>query len=144
MVKESGYLPIRSLIPFVQDASYLVTVPLVVPEVPFLKRDPVVAYMVDLFTKPCPFQADVVIDIEPYLDTIVSMLVCHRSQVFEFLPFNQRMGQQVPDDADAKIEWLRNVFVGHIAERADRFRSELVRHYGEQQGRQALADPSAD
>ena len=38
----------------VQDASYMVTVPLVVPDVPILARDPVVAYMPDLFTRPYP------------------------------------------------------------------------------------------
>ncbi|HUG90842.1 MAG TPA: PIG-L family deacetylase, partial [Planctomycetaceae bacterium] len=35
----------------VQDASYMVTVPPVVPHVPALRRDPVVAYMSDLFTR---------------------------------------------------------------------------------------------
>ncbi len=35
----------------VQDASYLVTVPKIAPEVPALARDPVVAYMPDLFTR---------------------------------------------------------------------------------------------
>ena len=38
----------------VQDASYLVTVPRIAPEAPALRRDPVVASMVDLFTRPCP------------------------------------------------------------------------------------------
>ena len=36
----------------VQDASFLVRVPRIVPEVPVLQRDPVVAFMSDLFTKP--------------------------------------------------------------------------------------------
>ncbi len=36
----------------VQDASYMVTVPHVCPEVPALRRDPVVAYVSDVFTRP--------------------------------------------------------------------------------------------
>src|SRR5262249_32670776 len=42
----------------VQDAAYMVTVPAVVPEVPHLRRDPVIAYLPDDFQKPYPFQPD--------------------------------------------------------------------------------------
>jgi N-acetylglucosamine malate deacetylase 1 len=42
----------------VQDASFLVRVPLVVPETPVLQYDPVVSFMADLFTKPNPLAAD--------------------------------------------------------------------------------------
>ncbi|HID77092.1 MAG TPA: PIG-L family deacetylase, partial [Planctomycetaceae bacterium] len=45
----------------VQDATYLVTVPNVLPDTPALRRDPVVAYMADLFTTPCPLRPDVVL-----------------------------------------------------------------------------------
>ena len=38
----------------VQDASFLVRVPLIVPEVPALPKDPVMAFLPDLFTKPNP------------------------------------------------------------------------------------------
>ena len=67
----------------VQDASYLVTVPNVLRDTPALRRDPVVAYMPDLFTKPCPMTADIVLDVTERVDTIVAMLACQRSQVFE-------------------------------------------------------------
>ena len=50
----------------VQDASYMVTVPLVLPATPHLRRDPVVAYMVDLFTKPCRFEPHALLDIETH------------------------------------------------------------------------------
>ena len=41
----------------------MVTVPLVAPDVPALAKDPVVAYMPDLFTRPYPLVPDVAIDI---------------------------------------------------------------------------------
>ncbi len=47
----------------VQDASYMVTVPLVAPDTPALKKDPIVAYLPDLFTRPYPLVVDVVFDI---------------------------------------------------------------------------------
>ncbi|MEQ8787285.1 MAG: PIG-L deacetylase family protein [Pirellulaceae bacterium] len=115
----------------VQDASYMVTVPLVEPDVPSLRRDPVVAYMPDLFTRPCPLRADVVLDIEPYFDAIVNMLACHRSQVFEFLPYNERIDDQVPSSAPEQLAWLRQWVRSHLAPRADRFDEALTAAYGE-------------
>lgn len=118
----------------VQDASFLVTVPLVAPEVPALRRDPVVAYMCDPFTRPCPFRADVVLDIGERVDLIVSMLACHRSQVFEWLPYNQQIEDQVPADESGRLAWLRAWFTAIMRPRADRFRQELLAAYGPQRG----------
>ncbi len=118
----------------VQDASYMVTVPLVVPEVPILARDPVVAYMPDLFTRPYPLAGDVVIDITQELETIVAMLACHESQVFEFLPFNQAVADQVPGGPAERHQWLRDWYVRLIRPRAERFRHELIRQYGPSRG----------
>src|SRR6266446_6208499 len=46
----------------VQDAAYLVTVPAIVPEVPHLARDPVIAYLPDDFQKPYPLEPAVAVD----------------------------------------------------------------------------------
>ena len=98
----------------VQDASFLVRVPLVVPEVPPLPKDPVVAFMADLFTKPSPLRADVVLDIAEQLDTVVAMLACHRSQVFEWLPYLDGVLEQVEDEAEReRLAWLRQVMEAH-------------------------------
>ncbi len=118
----------------VQDASFMVTVPRVVPDVPTLKKDPVVAYMPDLFTKPCPLAADVVIDVTGEVDTIVSMLACHRSQVFEWLPYLQGTTGEVPEDEEERLRWLRAWYARAARPRADRFRKELIAAYGEERG----------
>src|SRR5438067_449647 len=47
----------------VQDAAYMVTVPAIVPDVPHLPRDPVIAYLPDVFQKPYPFRPSVAVDI---------------------------------------------------------------------------------
>jgi len=114
----------------VQDSSYMVTVPHVVPEVPILPRDPVVAYMVDLFTKPYPLVGDVVIDIDGRLDTLVAMLACHASQVFEWLPFNQGVLDQVPAEQAERPGWVRRLFGQYARPRAERYRQELTAAYG--------------
>src|SRR5207245_4912854 len=63
----------------VQDAAYMVTVPAVVPEVPHLPRNPVIAYLPDTFQKPYPFQPAVVVDVGPVVGKIVAMIDCHVS-----------------------------------------------------------------
>lgn len=120
----------------VQDASYIVTVPHVVPEVPFLPKDPVVAYMVDLFTKPYPLVGDVVIDLTDRLETIIAMVACHRSQVFEWLPFNQGVLDQVPSAEEERLSWARRLYTDYARPRADRYRRELIATYGPQRGGQ--------
>ena len=122
----------------VQDASYLVTVPPIVPSVPALRRDPVVAYMSDLFTRPCPLRPDIVLDVSDELDTIVSMLACHCSQVYEWLPYTQGLLDEVPpaDEAAARRAWLREWFAIRARRRSDHFRQALVNAFGEARARQ--------
>jgi len=115
----------------VQDASYMVTVPLSVPDVPALRSDPVVAYMADLFTKPCPLEADVVIDVADQFDAIVRMLDCHRSQVYQWLPYNKGLLDQVPSEPDERLQWLAGWFAERPRAVADRFRAALVSTFGE-------------
>jgi LmbE family N-acetylglucosaminyl deacetylase len=117
----------------VQDASYLVTVPLVVPETEALRVDPVVAYMTDFFTRPAPLRPDIVIDIGEYFLTVVDMLHCHRSQVYEWLPYN-RGREEVPESEAAQKEWLAKWFAERSRAVADCFRSVLCEHFGSEPG----------
>jgi len=94
-----------------------------------------VAYMIDLFTRPCPLRADVLIDVDDHVETIVAMLACHRSQVFEFLPYNEGISEQVPADQREQMTWLRGWYAQHVSPRTDRFRGELIELYGEDRGR---------
>jgi LmbE family N-acetylglucosaminyl deacetylase len=119
----------------VQDASFLVRVPHVVPEAPPLRSDPVVAYLPDLFTRPCPMLADVVLDITDRVDTIAAMLASHRSQVFEWLPYLDGTLDQVPHDEKQRHAWVRGWYAACIRPRSDRFRQELIAAYGEARGR---------
>lgn len=95
----------------VQDASYLVTVPHIAADVPALRRDPVVAFMVDHFTRPMAFQADVLVDVTQELESIVRMLACHASQVFQWLPYHDGLLDTLPDSESRRIDWLRDWYL---------------------------------
>lgn len=114
----------------VQDASYMVTVPLIAPDTPALRRDPVVAYMVDLFVRPYPFCADIVLDVGPQFPSIIGLLDCHVCQVYEWLPYNLGLLDQVPDDAQQRRVFLSHWFGSRLRTIADRFREALIRDYG--------------
>jgi LmbE family N-acetylglucosaminyl deacetylase len=118
----------------VQDASYMVTVPPICPDVPALRSDAVVGYLPDLFTRPAPLRGDVVIDVGDRMETIVQMLAAHRSQFFEWLPYNERRPTEVPYADDDKIVWLRRWYEQKIAARAERYRAELIAQYGPEHG----------
>ena len=90
----------------VQDASYLVTVPHVCPDVSALRRDPVVAWMCDLFTRPNPLRPDVVLDVSTEFPTVVEMAACHQSQFFEWLPYHDGILETVPEPRDERLSWL--------------------------------------
>src|SRR5579862_3578078 len=52
----------------VQDAAFMVIVPSFCPDVPALRKNPVFLYSEDNFKKPNPFEADVVVPIDPVMD----------------------------------------------------------------------------
>ena len=118
----------------VQDASYLVTVPHVVPEVPALRKDPVVAYMPDDFTKPYALIPDVVIDVSAQVPTIIDMLACHVSQVFEWLPYLYGVLEDVPADERGRKHFLQQWYSARIRPRADRYRERLQEIFGQHRG----------
>jgi N-acetylglucosamine malate deacetylase 1 len=108
----------------VQDASYLVTVPHICSDTPVIKQSPVVASMVDLFNKPCPMQADVVLEISREMDAVVQMTGCHQSQVFEWLPTHD--GLHVPEDPSERLIWLADWMLELHRQRRQHFAKELV------------------
>ncbi len=119
----------------VQDAAYMVTVPNLVPHVPHLARDPVILYVGDEFRRPYPFAPEVVVDIDAVVEQKLAMLDRHRSQVYEWLPFNQGILATVPAAAGERRGWLRERWVAGWERTADRFRDRLVASYGEERGR---------
>lgn len=126
----------RAVAQAVQDASYLVTVPPAVPEVPALRRDPVVAFLTDPFTRPVPLRPDVLVPADDQMELIVDMIHCHTSQVYEWLPYNRCAAEPPPAPAEEERKaWLRRETIEpRWAATADRFREDLKRQFGAERG----------
>ncbi|MGE5609252.1 MAG: PIG-L deacetylase family protein [Bacillota bacterium] len=119
----------------VQDSAYMLTVPHVAPEVPSLRRNPVILYFWDGFQKPLPFQADVVVGIDSVFDKKIAMLHQHASQVYEWLPWLEGTVDQVPREQETRLAWLRDWYVARSEPAlAERYRQQLIMRYGPVRG----------
>ena len=124
----------------VRDAAYMLIVPNVCPNVDPLDENPVMGYVADGFEKPTPFEPDVVLDVDDVLERKVDALHCHESQMYEWLPYTYGQLDEVPEEDEARREWIENEFLTHLSANtplnvADRFRDRLVDRYGEGRGR---------
>jgi len=112
----------------VLDALYMLTVPLACPDVPHLRRLPVVAYWQDGFTESGPFRADVAVCIDESLDIKIKAVCEHVSQFFEWIPYNAGSHDafaDFPSDRAAQIERIASVYRQRAAHVAERFRHLL-------------------
>jgi LmbE family N-acetylglucosaminyl deacetylase len=116
----------------VLDAAYMVTVPRILPEVPFLQKNPVFLYMSDGFIHPEPFKADVAVDIDDVIEKKLDMYHQHKSQMYEWLPFNRGELDKVPASDSDRRKWLGTTRV--IGSSASPYRDKLIEHYGKEKG----------
>ena len=133
----------------VQDASYILTVPHTCPDVPAMRRMPVIVYNEDRFRNP-EFIPTYVIDMNDEIETKLHIAHLNESQVYEWLPYTYE--QTVPTDEAERKEWLKGMeitdettdeeimaatrgYAVRFAKTAVRFRSELIRRYGEERGK---------
>jgi len=105
----------------VQDASYMVLVPKILPELTAPRCEPIVAYMVDLFTRPCEFRADITMDVSNELESVLAMLDSHESQFYEWMPWIDGISDSVPSQVERRCEWLAKWYLEKTAPRITRF-----------------------
>ncbi len=132
----------------VQDASYMLIVPHECPDVPAMKKMPVIIYNEDRFTNPV-FRGDIVIDVDKEIDIKLQIANFNVSQVYEWLPFTEN--EEVPEGDEARFEWLKGMditadttdeevmaakrgYAVRYAKTAARFRKELIERYGKERG----------
>jgi LmbE family N-acetylglucosaminyl deacetylase len=114
----------------VQDAAYIVTVPNVEALTPHLNYNPTFAYWGDDFKRPYPFSPDVAVSIDEVLEQKFDMLHCHESQMYEWLPYNMNILDQVPQGDAERRAWLPRLWLGDMEREAERSREVLARLYG--------------
>ena len=124
----------RALAQLIQDCSYLCTVPNVLPQTPVMRKMPVIAYLYDHFQKPNPFQPDVVVGIDEFINEKMKMLHCHVTQFYEWLPWNDRIENQVPKSDKERLAWLgeRRLKIDEAC--ANAYRDKLIERYGKEKG----------
>jgi LmbE family N-acetylglucosaminyl deacetylase len=115
----------------VQDASYMVIVPSLVPDAPPLARNPVFLYYSDRFTRPQPFRADIVVAIDDVFEKKINMMDAHESQFYEWLPWTEGVLDQVPKDPAERKKWLAASFRG-ARKLQPEWREALEKRYGAQ------------
>jgi LmbE family N-acetylglucosaminyl deacetylase len=119
-----------------QDAAYMVTVPNIMAGTPHLDKNPVIMYMSDRFTKPLPFEPDVVVGIDDVIEKKMDMYHCHESQMYEWLPFNRGTLDEVPKNDSERRTWLGERLKRNDRMIADKYRNKLIELYGKEKGSQ--------
>ena len=90
----------------VQDAAYMISVPLMVPDGRPLMKAPLFLYTSDRFQKPIPFSPDIVVDITSVIEKKADAICAHESQVFEWLPWNGGWAEELPADSVEKRNYV--------------------------------------
>jgi len=116
----------------VLDAAYMVTVPTILPEVPIVEKNPLFLYMSDGFIHPEPFKADVCVDIDDVIEKKMDMYDKHKTQMYEWLPYNRGVLDQVPAGDAERRAWLGET--RKKAFDATPYREKLIELYGPEKG----------
>jgi LmbE family N-acetylglucosaminyl deacetylase len=124
----------RNTSQIVLDAAFMVTVPNICPETPILKKNPVFLFTSDNFSKPTPFEPDVVVGIDETIEKKIDMYDCHVSQMYEWLPWNQGIIGQVPEGKTERREWMAKRRRNEAEQIANKYRNKLIALYGAEKG----------
>jgi len=90
----------------VQDAAFMVVIPMVVPDLAPLRRNPVFLYFEDGFQKPQPFQPDIAVNIDDAWGKKLDSFEADESQFYEAQPNCWGGGAVVPKDPVERRKWL--------------------------------------
>jgi LmbE family N-acetylglucosaminyl deacetylase len=112
----------------VLDAAYMLTVPLMCPDTPAMRRMPVFAYWEDSFTEGGVFRADVVVPIDAVIEEKAAMVCAHESQYYEWIPYNAGAHSafaDFPTDPAARRARVSAIYKGYDAALAAKLADRL-------------------
>lgn len=111
----------------VQDAAYLVAVPNILSSVPALEKNPLFLYVSDNFTRPNSFSPDITVDITSVYSKKIDGFDAHESQFYEWLPWIDKVADQVPSDRAGRKKWLAEYYAETVT---PEIRKSLEKWYG--------------
>lgn len=142
----------RASAQLVMDASYMLIVPHECPDVPAMRKTPVIMYNEDNFKEPL-FHGDLVIDINDVIETKLRMAHLNVCQVYEWLAYTSGQEAEIPADDEGRFKWLCGMELDkwysdedvmsrpspisrgiRFARPAARFRDKLIEEYGKERG----------
>lgn len=121
----------RATAQLVLDTAYVVMVPHFCEETPIPEKIPVYAYSYDRFVEPRPHRADAAIECDSILEEKLTLLACHASQFFEWLPWadgQKNFDASTLSDAARKQHLLR--WMERFRNAADNARELLKKVHG--------------
>jgi LmbE family N-acetylglucosaminyl deacetylase len=121
----------------VQDAAYMVTVPHVVEEVLYLKKNPVFLYFMDRFKRPYPFTPDVGVIVDDAMDTKWAMLDTMESQIYEWLAWHAGKLDSVPHDPADRLKWMKKTWGPLFRDYAKTCTKATKKYYGKSKAEKA-------
>ena len=111
----------------VQDAAYMISVPLMIPDGKPLLNAPLFLYVSDRFQKPIPFSPDIVVDITPAAEKKAAAICAHESQVFEWLPWNGGWAKDLPADPVERRKYVGERYLAN--NRVEKFVDAALKWY---------------
>jgi LmbE family N-acetylglucosaminyl deacetylase len=90
----------------VQDAAFMVQIPMVVTDTPALQRNPVFLYYEDGFQKPQPFQPGIAVSVDEVWEKKLDAFEAEASQFYEAQPKCWGGGVEVPAGKAERRQWL--------------------------------------
>ncbi|MFB3827214.1 MAG: PIG-L deacetylase family protein [Bryobacteraceae bacterium] len=94
----------------VQDAAFMVVIPMVVTDTPALRRNPVFLYYEDGFQKPQPFHPDIAVGVDEVWSKKLDAFEAEESQFYEAQPKCWGGGVAVPAGKAERRQWLEKRF----------------------------------
>jgi len=115
----------------VQDAAYMISVPLMIPGGRPLRKPVVFLYMPDDFQKPTPFSADIVVDVTPVFDKKVEAVCANVSQFFEWMPWNEGWENEIPAEQAERRKTVEQRYMSWM--KPDNYRKGVAKWYSSAQ-----------
>jgi len=117
----------RNVAIIVQDAAYMIGVPLMNPKGKPLRKPTVFLYMADDFQKPNPFSPDIVIDITPVIEKKMDAICANVSQMYEWQPWIAGYEKDMPSDPAQYRQFTGNMYLP--LSKVERFKNGVSKWY---------------